>query len=383
MRDFFVSTVPLTRFPLRGFIPTRIRRVVLFCSLAVFSATSAAWTRIVDVDSLARDLQVQKTAVSEIRTAFWIAPEFVEVGIDDPESVKHKKLMVVFDNHAVFMVSNEGVNATGVPFTRSASEVRGGTQLSINGAAKLLALTDAELNGEMRSGLEALKQHIQEMTGNPGDQAHLVLFRLPAKAGFPALYASGNERIKLSVLGEDFSWRLPLGGVLPPVVDRVTGEQFPGNFLFSPFSGRTLVPVGNGSAQAGLAPSYSTSYSIGGKMVADSSEVNNYLAQRIATDSRELSTGAAPAQPLRLLKGGPPTMPADAVDRKIEGTVQVELLFGESGEVEDVKILRTPHEVLSKAVIAAVSSWRIEPRVQDGKPRKQRTRQEFTFAAQQ
>lgn len=376
-RSFKVSRTALSL--LRSAL-VRTLTVATLCTWAMCIAAPAAWARTVDIDMLTRDLQLHRTGETAIRTAFWIAPDFVEVGLDDPESAKDKKLMAVFDNHAVFLVSNVGVNANGVPYARSAAEVRGGTQLSINGAAKLLALSERDMSDELKSGLEATRLLLQDMRGPQADQTHLVVFRLPEKPGFPALYAGGKELVKLTVLGEEFSWRLPLGGVLPPVVDKQTGEQFPGNFLFSPFSGRALVPVNADGKQAGQHPSYSSSYAIGANAVADS-EVNSYLAHAIATESRMLGSGAPPAQPMRLLKGGPPSMPPEAIDRKIEGTVHVELQFDESGGVEDIKILSTPHEVLSAAVIAAVSNWRIERRVQDGKPTKLRTRQMFTFAA--
>jgi len=37
-------------------------------------------------------------------------------------------------------------------------------------------------------------------------------------------------------------YRLPLGSVLPPSLDLKTGESFPGNYHFNPYTGGKLVP---------------------------------------------------------------------------------------------------------------------------------------------
>ena len=37
-------------------------------------------------------------------------------------------------------------------------------------------------------------------------------------------------------------YRLPLGSLFPPAVDPKTGESFPGNYHFNPFTGDKLTP---------------------------------------------------------------------------------------------------------------------------------------------
>lgn len=38
-------------------------------------------------------------------------------------------------------------------------------------------------------------------------------------------------------------YHLPLGSVLPAVVDPRTGDSFPGNYHFNPFTGEKLTPA--------------------------------------------------------------------------------------------------------------------------------------------
>jgi TonB family protein len=79
------------------------------------------------------------------------------------------------------------------------------------------------------------------------------------------------------------------------------------------------------------------------------------------------------------ITGDPPAMPRAALAQKIEGTVTVEITFDEKGVVEDVKIVSSPHEILSEAVLSAVKQWKMEPRLEKGKPVIVVARRSFVF----
>lgn len=87
--------------------------------------------------------------------------------------------------------------------------------------------------------------------------------------------------------------------------------------------------------------------------------------------------------PVLLVRGMRPQTPPAAIARGIEGAVQVEMVFDESGNLESVRVLRSSHELLSDAVLLAVKSWRIEPPVRDGKAQKTVARQSYLFVAGQ
>ncbi len=50
---------------------------------------------------------------------------------------------------------------------------------------------------------------------------------------------------------KEFQWRLPLGCLLPSEYDAKTGEEFPGNYVYSPFTGAKLATAKPGSATKG------------------------------------------------------------------------------------------------------------------------------------
>jgi hypothetical protein len=49
---------------------------------------------------------------------------------------------------------------------------------------------------------------------------------------------AGTMQVKL--FDQSFKWRTPLGSLLPLRVDAKTGEEFPGNYGFNPYTGEKL-----------------------------------------------------------------------------------------------------------------------------------------------
>jgi protein TonB len=63
-----------------------------------------------------------------------------------------------------------------------------------------------------------------------------------------------------------------------------------------------------------------------------------------------------------------PDYPPDARAKRIEGSVTVSFDVGTDGSTHDIKVLNAaPPGVFEKATIEAVSNWKYNPKIQDGK----------------
>lgn len=72
--------------------------------------------------------------------------------------------------------------------------------------------------------------------------------------------------------------------------------------------------------------------------------------------------------------------PPEASRRKISGTVALQAIVGEDGQVRDVRVLKPLLYGLSAAAVDAVSSWRLKPAIgPDGKPAAVRQLIEVSF----
>lgn len=89
-----------------------------------------------------------------------------------------------------------------------------------------------------------------------------------------------------------------------------------------------------------------------------------------------------PASQLKPVRTTPPDFPRVALERGIEGWVEIEFTVSPEGETESVTVTDASHErFFRNEAVAAVSEWRFEPVVFMGRPIPKRsyTRLEFVF----
>jgi TonB family protein len=77
-----------------------------------------------------------------------------------------------------------------------------------------------------------------------------------------------------------------------------------------------------------------------------------------------------------------PQMPRLAIARGIRGDVTAELLVEPDGSVSQVRILQSPDELLSNAVIDAMKQWTFSPLIVGGEGQRFRVRQTYAFDIQ-
>jgi hypothetical protein len=87
--------------------------------------------------------------------------------------------------------------------------------------------------------LSQVKPMVAASLGQMGQGMEFVVY--PGKVDGKRLVDAGQPgSLAITFYGKKHQWRLPLGSLLPPKVDRKTGEDFPGNYLYNPFTGDRL-----------------------------------------------------------------------------------------------------------------------------------------------
>ena len=80
----------------------------------------------------------------------------------------------------------------------------------------------------------------------------------------------------------------------------------------------------------------------------------------------------------KLVQAPPLKYPKDALKKKIEGQVKLDIVIGIYGSVKSVEVMDGPKE-LTKATADAVKHWRYQPTVLDGEPIEVETVVELNF----
>jgi hypothetical protein len=79
------------------------------------------------------------------------------------------------------------------------------------------------------------------MMGAMGQHLEILVFPSVDKAGHPIADPKSDGSLTVHLGNIALHYRLPLGSILPPSVDPKTGESFPGNYHFNPYTGDKLV----------------------------------------------------------------------------------------------------------------------------------------------
>lgn len=194
----------------------------------------------VELDKLMSELFVEKQTKTEYKLAFWLPPDlFLEVNADASDAEK-KQISAMLEGYAIFLVANAKIGLMGALSPQSRSEILASTFLHLDEATKLSPVPDTALKGDVKVMLEMMKPVFKNLAGNYGDALEAVVFKDQRIGGRSKLSVAGSGKVQVSVAGEYFTWRLPLVAFLPPAIDPVTGEQFPGDFLFNPYTGLKL-----------------------------------------------------------------------------------------------------------------------------------------------
>ncbi len=87
----------------------------------------------------------------------------------------------------------------------------------------------------------------------------------------------------------------------------------------------------------------------------------------------------ATVEPPKRVKGGAPSYPDEARRYGFYGTVTVDLLVDENGQVQDPHVIESAGEILDKAVLESVRGWRYQPARKNGVEVKVRIQVKTTF----
>ena len=95
------------------------------------------------------------------------------------------------------------------------------------------------MSQEIKNLLSVLKPLMAGMLGQMGQGLEFIIYP-NTKAGKKIIDPRAAGTLEAKFFDATFRWRLPLGALMPPKVDPQTGEEFPGNYGFNPFTGEKL-----------------------------------------------------------------------------------------------------------------------------------------------
>ena len=189
-------------------------------------------------DEMVRELQRYSFEQKRLLFAFWVPGEVLvekvvwnlpaqDAEVDEAFERLRSSLLVI--------VSEEVVGVLGFGYTQDETAMRAKTRL-LDGEGREYGPLDMrriDPSGEILALLVPL--------GAAGEGAHVLAFPGRDEKGQWIADPTREGSLTIRIGDKDFRYRFPLGSCLAPSRDPETGERFPGNYRFNPFTGRRLV----------------------------------------------------------------------------------------------------------------------------------------------
>ena len=105
------------------------------------------------------------------------------------------------------------------------------------------ALPGGALSEDVVNLISTMKPVMAGMLGQFGKALEFIVYT-NVQGGRKILSAKSKGEFDYRLYDQTFHWKLPLGSLLPDKVDPETGETFPGDYVFSPYTGRKLKEKG-------------------------------------------------------------------------------------------------------------------------------------------
>lgn len=223
------------------YTPFRFCRALLL-TLATLSPSLAA-AETINANKLVQETQQQRVEGDHQQFIWWMPSEFFVVSMQQQPGIDARMIDEIRSKMAPYTIVAVGdfrIGPLGIMDARGQSEVRADLQLVTASGEVLPVLADTEIDNTVKNFLMAMKPGIAAVTGQFGEALQLMVLPARDAQGRPLYDVRQRGALTLRYQTRDFRFRLPLASLLPEKRDPETGDHFPGDYLFNPYTGKAL-----------------------------------------------------------------------------------------------------------------------------------------------
>ena len=209
-----------------------------------------------EINALLKDTQISGGADNDVDIVWWIPEEFWVASLQGDQSMTEKQkreFVGMLEPYTLIAVVHGKFSVVGSIAYRDEAEVRSSISLTGTDGVRYQPLAPEKTSDEARMLLQIMRPMLSNAMGKLGENMHFFLF--PSKNAKGKRISDARQTGVLTVNSgmTTATYRLPLGSVLPPRYDATTGEKFPGNYQFNPYTGAKL-ETSSTAAPGSLAP---------------------------------------------------------------------------------------------------------------------------------
>lgn len=207
----------------------------------LFLITAARQTQAADLQKIISETQKLSKKDHEMVLVWWIPTAYWEEALKNESSVtstQRAEIITTLEDYTVFAVVKGKFGAMASLETESREKLLPSIELTVDG--KVVApLGDDDIKPATQNLLSMLKPVLGNMLGTFGKGMEFIVY--PNRKNSKAILDPRKKgAFDYKVGSEVYHWRLPLGSLLEPKKDVSTGDVFPGDFLYNPYTGVKL-----------------------------------------------------------------------------------------------------------------------------------------------
>jgi hypothetical protein len=207
----------------------------LFAAFALGGAVRAA-----NVEEVVRDTQRVMIEENQLSMVWWLPLEFWSETVRanrDLTADARSEIVSAMSEYTVIAVLRARAGEKGLEDVKPRDDLQKNTRVEYDGKV-LQPLAADKISQTATLVLAQLKPVLAQAAGAMGEGLDFLVY--PAKVDGKSLDAGMPGKLNVTFYGKQQQWRLPLGSVVPPRIDKATGEAFPGNFEYNPFTGKKI-----------------------------------------------------------------------------------------------------------------------------------------------
>jgi hypothetical protein len=205
-------------------------------------ALACGVVRSADLQQLVQETQRSTAADGALQIVWWMPQQFWEESLNAnpalPAEARTQVLTVLAD-YTIIAMMRAKTGATGITDPTSKEDLQKNVQVSVDGKV-IEPVAPEQVAPAAQLLLAQLKPAMASMVGQVGESMEFFVYPAKSADGKPLIDATKPGNFAVKLFNQNNAWRLPLGSLLPPRKDPKTGEQFPGNYNFNPFTGTKL-----------------------------------------------------------------------------------------------------------------------------------------------
>jgi hypothetical protein len=200
----------------------------------------------VDLQQFIHETQQMRTGNNAFQLVWWIPTEYWKESFKNIPTLTEEQKNGIYkavDHYIVLAVVDAKTTLLGSIIAASKDDIVYKLSLTIDQGPQMQPLLDSEVSSDANNLFAMMKPVIANMMGQFGQGMEFICFKGTDADGKKLLNPIKNGFLSVNLGDSTYKWRLPLGSLLPPKFDSKTGEKFPGNYAYNPFTGSNLTTV--------------------------------------------------------------------------------------------------------------------------------------------